>query len=223
MNDLYAVVDGEIRNQTIKNNIKTINSSIWVILIMFWSFPSSHSMLRTSALSPFQSRSLPVFYSSSWNFNTLDGNDLLESSIINIQIIIIIINFMMEYKILMVVPSCRASSLFKYRRILSKVAFLTSWEYSPMFLKSLIRFPGSTSLLQNLPCCWSVLWSVKCFKHLVQKYFFSAWLWISHKNYKNRTCQIVNAKYFVGSAKSREKCFIQAYRPSQKRRLISSG
>ena len=80
----------------------------------------------------------------------------------------------MEYKISMVVPSCRASSLFKYRRILSKVAFLTSWEYPPVFLKSSIRFPGSTSFLQNLSCCWSVLCSVKCFKHLVQKCFFSA-------------------------------------------------
>ena len=130
---------------------------------------------------------------------------------------------MMEYKISMVVPSSRASSLFKYRRILSKVAFLTSCEYPPVFFKSSIRFPGSISFLQNLSCCWSVLCSVKCFKHLVQICFFSARLWISHKNYKYRTCQIVTAKYFVVSAKSREKCFIQAYRPSQKRRLISSG
>ena len=154
-----------------------MNSSIWVILRKFWSLPSSHSMLRTSALSSLQSRSLPVSYSSSWIFNTLDGDDLLESSIIIIQIII---NLIMEYKIYMVVPSSRASSLFKYRRILFKVAFLISWEYSPVFLKSAIRFPGSTSFLQNYPCCWSVLCSVKCFKHLVQKCFFSARLWISH-------------------------------------------
>ena len=160
----------------IKNNIKTKNSSIGVILRMFWWFPSFHLMLRTLALSPYQSRSLPVSCSSSWTFNTLDGDYLLESSRINIQIIImkIIINLMMEYKIYMVVPSSRASSLFKYRRFLSKIAFLTSWEYPPVFLKSSIRFSGSTSFFQNLPCCWSVLCSVKCFKHLVQKCFFSA-------------------------------------------------
>ena len=168
---LYAVVDDEIQNQKIKNNSKPMNSSIWVILKMFWSFPFFHSMLRTSALSSIQSLSLPVSCSSSWIFNTLDGDDLLESSIINIQIII---NMIIKYKIYMVVPSSRASSHFNYRRILSNVAFLISWEYPLVFLKSSIRFPGSTSFLQNLPCCWSVLWSVKCFKHLVQKCFFSA-------------------------------------------------
>ena len=119
-------------------------------------------------------RSLPVSCLSSWIFNTLDGDDLLESSIINIQIIIIKLNLMMEYKIYMVVLSSRASRLFKYRRILSKVAFLTSLEYPPLFLISSIRLPNSTSILQNLPCCWSVLCSVKCFKHLMQKCFFSA-------------------------------------------------
>ena len=100
MNDLFVVVDSEIRNQKIKNNKKY--EFIWVILRKFWSFPSFHSMLKTSALSPLQSRSLAVSYSSYWNFNTSDSDDLLENSKINILLIIIIlllINLIMEYKI----------------------------------------------------------------------------------------------------------------------------
>ena len=59
---------------------------------------------------------------------------------------------MMEYEIDLVVPTSRASSLFKFRQILSNVAFLTSLEYPAVFLKSSFKFLGSTSFLQNLPC-----------------------------------------------------------------------
>ena len=128
-------------------------------------------MLKTSALSPFQCQSLPFSCSSSWIFNTLDGGNSLESSIWNIQIIIIIL--MMEYKIYMDVPFICASRFCTSRRILSYLALLTSFEYPPVFLRSLIKFPGSTSILQYNWCCWSVLCSLKCLRHLVQKYFFS--------------------------------------------------
>ena len=128
-------------------------------------------MLITSDLNLFQSRSLPFSCSSSLIFNTLDGDDSLESSIINIQIII---NLIMEFKIYIVSHSLLASSFSKYRRILSNLAFLTSLEYPPVSRKASIRFPGSTSFLQyNL--CWSrVFCSVKCCRHLVQKCFFIA-------------------------------------------------
>ena len=117
-------------------------------------------MLKTSALSPFQSRSLPFSCSSSWIFKTSDGNDSLESSIINIQIII---KLMMENMIYMDVPFSWASSFCKSRRILSYLALLTSLEYPPVFLRSSIKFPGSTSFLQYHWCCgasvarWNVL------------------------------------------------------------------
>ena len=165
------MVDGEIQNELVNYTIKTLNSSSNFILN--WSplsLPSSNSMLKTSGLNPLQSRSLPYFCSSSLIFITLDGDDLLESSIINIQIII---NLMMEYKIYIDVPFSWASSFCKSRRTLSYLAFLTSFKYPPVFLRLSIRFPGSTSFLQYHWCCWSVLCSLKCFRPLVQKCFFS--------------------------------------------------
>ena len=134
----------------------------------------SNSILKTSALSPLQSRSLLISSSSSWIFNTLDGDDSLVCSIIIIQIIIIIIiHLMIEYKYYMDVSVSWASSFCKSRRTLSYLALLTSFEYPPVFLRSSIRFPGSTSFLQYHWCCWSVLCSLKCFRHFVQKCFFS--------------------------------------------------
>ena len=135
--------------------------------------PSYNSMLKISVLSPLRSRFLPCSCWSSWIFHTLDGDDSLKCSIIYIKIIII--NQMMEYKIYIDVPFSWASSFCK-SRTRSYFAFLTSFEYPPVFLRSSIKFPGSTSFLQYQLCWLRVLCLVKCLRHLVQKCFFTAWL-----------------------------------------------
>ena len=114
--------------------------------------------------------SLPILFSSSWIFSSLDGDASLASSIINIQMIVY---FMMVFNIHMVAPSSSSFSSFcNYRRILLIVAFLTSWEYPPVSRRTSIRFPGSTSFVQYHACFSSNLCSVKSLRHLVQKCFF---------------------------------------------------
>ena len=140
------------------------------LLFQFFSFNAGHIGFETS----FVSVSLLIVVSSSYIFSSLDGYLSFASLIIYIQIIVY---FIMVSKIYMVAPSNWTSSLFKYRRILVIVAFLTSSEYLPETSKASIRISGSTSILQYNACCTSDRSSIKCLKHLVQKCFFIDFLY----------------------------------------------
>ena len=110
-----------------------------------------------------------IFYAFRSPRSSLHGDGKLFSSKTNIHIILYL---MMVLIIYMAAPFSLASRFCRYCRIQSNVAFLISLEYPPVLLRASIRFPNSTSFLQYHLCCWSVLFSAKCFRHFVQKCFF---------------------------------------------------